>query len=96
MVAKFSVFVDEDHSKLPSLYWLPKLHKKRYKSRFIANSYSCTTTEFSLRLNATNDSLMKVESIAECSLGAFCNTFVLHYGIIDLENSILVFFLVAA
>ena len=24
MVAKFGVFVDEDHSKLPTLYWLPK------------------------------------------------------------------------
>ena len=26
----------------------------------------------------TNGSLMKVESIAECSLGAFCNTIDLH------------------
>ena len=26
----------------------------------------------------THGSLMKVESIAECSLGAFCNTFDLH------------------
>ena len=26
----------------------------------------------------TNGSLMKVEPIAECSLGAFCNTFDLH------------------
>ena len=26
----------------------------------------------------TNDSLMKVQSIAECSLGAFCNSFDLH------------------
>ena len=26
----------------------------------------------------TNGSLMKVESIAECSLGAVCNTFDLH------------------
>ena len=26
----------------------------------------------------TNGSLMKVESIAECSLGAFCNNFDLH------------------
>ena len=26
----------------------------------------------------TNDSLMKIESIAECSLGAFCNPFDLH------------------
>ena len=35
----------------------------------------------------TNGSLMKVESIAECSLGgAFCNTFDLHYAIIGLEN----------
>ena len=35
---------------------------------------------------------MKVESIAECSLGAFCNTFDLHKAIICLENQLLVFF----
>ena len=29
------VIVDEDHSKLPRLYLLPKLHKRPYKSRFI-------------------------------------------------------------
>ena len=34
MAAKFGLFVDEDHSKLPTLYWLPKLHKRPYKSRF--------------------------------------------------------------
>ena len=38
MAAKFGLFVDEDHSKLPTLYRLPKLHKWPYKSRFIANS----------------------------------------------------------
>ena len=38
MAAKFGLFVDEDHSKLPTLYWLPKLHKRPYKSRFIANA----------------------------------------------------------
>ena len=36
---------------------------------------------------------MKVESIAECSLGAFCNTFDLYQAIIGLENHYLVFFL---
>ena len=41
----------------------------------------------------TNGSLMKVESIAECSLGAFCNTFDLNQVIIGLENQYLVFFL---
>ena len=45
MAATFGVFVDEDHSKLPTLYWLPKVHKRTYKSRFIANSSSCPTTE---------------------------------------------------
>ena len=40
----------------------------------------------------TNGSLMRVESIAECSLGAFCNTFDLHYAKISLEKQLLVFF----
>ena len=52
MAAKFGFFVDEDHSKLPTLYWLPKLHKRPYKSRFIANSSACTTTELSILLTS--------------------------------------------
>ena len=52
MAAKFGLFVDEDHSKLPMLYWLPKLHKRPYKSRFIANSSACTTTELSILLTS--------------------------------------------
>ena len=45
---KFSVSVIEGQDKLPTMYWLPKLHKRPYKARFIANSSSCTTTELSL------------------------------------------------
>ena len=30
MAAKFGVFVDEDHGKLPTLIWLPKFHKRPY------------------------------------------------------------------
>ena len=52
MAAKFGVFVDEDHSKLPMLYWLPKLNKWPYKSRFIANSSSCTSTELSILITS--------------------------------------------
>ena len=52
MAAKFGLFADEDHSMLPSLYWLPKLHKRPYKSRFIANSSACTTTELSILLTS--------------------------------------------
>ena len=38
----FSVCVIEGQDKLPTMYWLPKLHKRSYKARFIANSSSCT------------------------------------------------------
>ena len=52
MAAQFGLFVDEDHSKLPTIYLLPKLHKRPYKSRIIANSSACTTTEFSIPLTS--------------------------------------------
>ena len=52
MAAKFGLFVDEDHNKLPTLYWLPKLHTRPYKWRFIANSSACTTTELSILLTS--------------------------------------------
>ena len=52
MAGKFGLFVDEDHSKLPTLYWLPKLYKQPYKSRFMTNSSACTTTELSIFLTS--------------------------------------------
>ena len=44
IVTKFAVGITERQEKLPTFYWLPKLHKRPYKARFIANSSSCTTT----------------------------------------------------
>ena len=52
MAAKFCVFVDEDHSKLTKLYWLPKRHKIPYTSNFIAISSSYTTTELLIILTS--------------------------------------------
>ena len=55
MAAKFGLFVDEDHSKLPTLNWLPwlpKRHNRPYKSRFLANSSACTTNELSTLLTS--------------------------------------------
>ena len=49
---KFSVCVNEGQDKLPTMHWLPKLHKRPYKARFIANSSSCTTTELSKLLTS--------------------------------------------
>ena len=44
--------VNITQNKLPTMYWLPKLHKKPYKARFIANSSSCTTTKLSILLTS--------------------------------------------
>ena len=49
---KFAVDVKEHQDTLPAMYWLPKLHKKPYKARLIANSSSCTTTEISKLLTS--------------------------------------------
>ena len=38
MALKFSVTVKEQQDKLPTTYWLPKLHKRPYKARFIVNA----------------------------------------------------------
>ena len=48
----FGVKAKENQDKVPTLYWLPKLHKKPYKTRFFANSSSCTTTELSKLLTS--------------------------------------------
>ena len=52
LALKFSVCVKERQDRLPTMYWLPKLHKTPYKARTIANSSSCTTTELSKLLTS--------------------------------------------
>ena len=52
LALKFSVCVKERQDRLPTMYWLPKLHKRPYKARFIANSSSCNTIELSKLLTS--------------------------------------------
>ena len=49
---KFAENVKERQDKLPTIYWLPNLHKRLYKARFIANSSSCTTIYLSKLLSS--------------------------------------------
>ena len=49
---KFAVDVKERQDRLPTMYWLPKLNKRPYKARFIANSSSSTITEHSKLLTS--------------------------------------------
>ena len=68
----FGVKAKENQDKVPMLYWLPKLHKKPNKARFIANSSSCTTTELSKLLTScliavTNHVIKYCEKVYERS-----------------------------
>ena len=47
------------------MYWLPKLHKRPSKARFIANSSSCTTIEFS-KLLTSYPTAIKAKAIKYC------------------------------
>ena len=44
---EFKIKLIDEEEKLPQMYWIPKLHKKPNKARFIAGSCSCTTTRLS-------------------------------------------------
>ena len=60
-LTKINVKIDK--CELPTFYWLPKLHKRSYKSRFISNSSHCSTTILSKNiasaLTAVKDHVMK-------------------------------------
>ena len=56
---RFAVSVNEDQERLPTFHWLPKLHIKPYKARFIANSSSCTTTKLSKLLTSCPTTIKK-------------------------------------
>ena len=49
---KFAVGVKERQDRLPTKYWLPKLHKRPYKARLMANFSSIITTELSKLLTS--------------------------------------------
>ena len=51
-LAKWNIAVASKMKPLPTLYWLPKLHKSPYGSRFIAASNICTTKPLSRLLTS--------------------------------------------
>ena len=46
-----NIRVSEDKLCLPRIFWIPKLHKNPYKSRFIAGASKCTTKQISVVVN---------------------------------------------
>ena len=49
-LTKINVKIDK--CELPTFYWLPKLHKRSYKSRFISNSSHCSTSILSKHITS--------------------------------------------
>ena len=39
----FDIKLQQREKNVPQIYWIPKLHKKPYKARFISGSSSCST-----------------------------------------------------
>ena len=75
-VLYFGVKAIENQDKVPTLYWLPKLYKKTYKARFIANSSSCMTTELSKLLTSCLTAVIKhvINSYCEKVYERSCKT----------------------
>ena len=61
----FKIKLTDEKETLPQMYWIPKLHKKPYKARFIAGSSSCTTTRLS-KLITSCLKLVKSHCISYC------------------------------
>ena len=55
----------ENHEKVSTLYWLPKLQIKPYKARFIANSSSCTRKELYKLLTSCLTAVKRVTKYCE-------------------------------
>ena len=47
VLSSFNISPSHEDSHLPSLYWIPKLHKYPHKQRFIAGSSVCSTKSLS-------------------------------------------------
>ena len=44
VLPSFGINIKKEDESLPSLYWIPKLHKIPYKERYIAGSSKCSTS----------------------------------------------------
>ena len=56
---QWNIAVSGELQQLPTLYWLPKLHKNPYGSRFIAASCKCTTKPLSKLLTTCLSAVIK-------------------------------------
>jgi len=84
VISSFGLSIKDDYVDLPSLYWIPKLHKCSYKERYIAGSAKFSTKSLSKLLTTV---LFTVKD----GLQTYCDTAYSRNGINQmwiLKNSI--------
>ena len=74
-----------DKLDLPTFYWLPKLHKIPYKSRFISNSSHCSTTILSTYTHIASALTAVKDHVIKYSKTAFSNSNVNYFW--SIKNS---------
>ena len=84
---KNSIDVDSEHECLPSFYWLPKLHKIPYGTRFIAASNKCTSKRLSSLLTSCFKTIL-IHYKQYCE-GIYRHTGVNCYWVIDNSKEVL-------
>ena len=83
----YKITVKPELHCLPSFYWLPKLHKQPYGSRFIAASYRCTTKPLSKLLTGCLSMVLK--HFRQYCNGIYCKTGVNCFWVIDNSQQVL-------
>ena len=67
VLSSFGINITNEDHELPSLYWLPKLHKTPYKQRYIAGSNKCSTKKLSILLT-------QILTVIKDGLQKYCST----------------------
>ena len=74
VLSSFGISTSDTDFDLPSLYWIPKLHKNPYKQRFIAGSSNCSTKPLSKLLTS-------ILTTVKNGLQKYCDVIYSHSGI---------------
>ena len=74
VLSSFGVHTRDVDIDLPSLYWIPKLHKDSYKQRFIAGSSNCSTKPLSKIITS-------ILTTVKDGLKKYCDVIYSHSGI---------------
>jgi hypothetical protein len=59
VLCSFGILIKDEELDLPSLYWIPKLHKCSFKQRYFAGSAKCSTKPLSKLLSAVKTGLQR-------------------------------------